>query len=207
MFREPLFSSQVKYTFLKNAMSIVLVHNINFRAFRAKEQHFACRKIGVRTISYRTDSREVFLLPTMDKEKDTIETAGIFRVIDANINRLREALRVLEEYFRFVCDNANAASALKTARHRLEDMVESVGTQKMLDARDTITDPFAVTVMAEEATRTNLAALLAANFKRGQESARVLEEYGKIPGLDDVVASAKSIRFALYELEKKTAPH
>lgn len=51
--------------------------------------------------------------------------SSIRRILDANVNRAREALRVMEEYARFVLDDALLTQAIKEARHEL---VESVGS-------------------------------------------------------------------------------
>ena len=41
------------------------------------------------------------------------------RIIDANLNRAREGLRAVEEYARFVVEDAAATERLKTLRHDL----------------------------------------------------------------------------------------
>ena len=50
------------------------------------------------------------------------KTESILRVIDANLNRLREALRVIEEYFRFINLDKNISTDLKLLRHSLEEL-------------------------------------------------------------------------------------
>ncbi len=45
------------------------------------------------------------------------------RIIDANLNRAREALRVMEEYARFGLDDAGLTAAIKTARHALAEAI------------------------------------------------------------------------------------
>jgi hypothetical protein len=47
----------------------------------------------------------------------------VLRIIDANANRAREALRVVEDYARFVLDDAQLCAELKQLRH---DLVESL---------------------------------------------------------------------------------
>ncbi|MBN1129866.1 MAG: hypothetical protein JXA71_12815 [Chitinispirillaceae bacterium] len=131
------------------------------------------------------------------------EKKGIFRIIDANGNRLREALRVIEEYYRFIDERPEACIRLKKARHSLVGSEKAIGMERLLAARDTVNDCFAVKNRPEELKREGIAALLAANFKRGQEAARVLEEYAKIEGGAVLCAQAKAARFALYRLEKE----
>jgi thiamine-phosphate pyrophosphorylase len=56
--------------------------------------------------------------------------------------------------------------------------------------------------MQSEMNRTDLRSILIANYKRGQESSRVLEELYKI--VDPVLSERfKQIRYELYTLEKE----
>lgn len=132
----------------------------------------------------------------------------IYRVLDANLNRLREALRVIEEYYRFIDERPAVCRRLKKLRHALVDMEGALGRSELLDNRDTAGDCFADRNRPEELVRSRgLSALLAANFKRGQEACRVIEEYAKVIGGDLAGArlseKAKTARFALYAFEKE----
>lgn len=121
----------------------------------------------------------------------------IFRILDANLNRLREGIRVLEDLFRFLYDDQHFASRLKEIRHlsRME------GYDKLLQSRDIINDCLRETT-ASEASRENIDSILLSNFKRTQESARVLEESVKL--LDSRESEKfKQIRYTLYDLEKE----
>ena len=127
----------------------------------------------------------------------------IARIVDANINRCGEALRVLEEYFRFVESDSAVSIELKTLRHLLEGFEAEWGREVLLANRDTGSDCFADEVRSEELGRQNLPDVLRANARRAQESARVLEEYSKVSTVPTGVDRAKKIRFAAYALEKK----
>jgi hypothetical protein len=127
----------------------------------------------------------------------------IFRVLDANLNRLREALRVIEEYYRFVEGRPAACGKLKALRHAVAGMEVALGRRVLLDNRDTAGDCFAGGSRAGECGRRGLNALLAANFKRGQEACRVVEEYAKVAGGESLSGTAKRARFALYAFEKE----
>jgi hypothetical protein len=127
---------------------------------------------------------------------------GIFRIIDANLNRLREALRVIEEYYRFIDNRTPVCIRLKKMRHSLIEAETAVGKERLLLGRDTVSDCFAVGNRPEELERKGIGSLLCANFKRGQEAARVIEEYAKIKGGAILCEKAKEARFALYQLEK-----
>ncbi|MBN2035181.1 MAG: hypothetical protein JW768_00430 [Chitinispirillaceae bacterium] len=127
---------------------------------------------------------------------------GIYRILDANLNRLREALRVVEEYYRFMELRPSVCVRLKKVRHSLEAAEKAIGKERLLSERDTGSDCFAAGKRPEARKREGVEALLAANFKRGQEASRVLEEYAKIKGGAVLSAKAKAARFALYSLEK-----
>ena len=122
--------------------------------------------------------------------------AQTLRVIDANLNRLREGIRVVEDTLRYGFDSKNFAHTLKKLRHqcKMDCYLE------LLNTRDSIKDVLKTSV-CEEMQRENLQGIFIANFKRAQESARVLEELLK---LDSAQLSEhfKQIRYALYALEK-----
>lgn len=118
------------------------------------------------------------------------------RLIDANLNRLREGIRVVEDIFRYVYNDKQTASKLKSLRHKSRiDLYD-----ELLNSRDIINDCLKQSTKSEQ-TREDLYSILIANFKRAQESSRVLEEFTK---LEDTSCSEvfKSIRYELYDLEK-----
>ncbi len=131
------------------------------------------------------------------------KSEAILRVIDANLNRLREALRVIEEYFRFINLNKDISIDLKQLRHSLEVIENNFDQKALLSSRDTQTDPFAGKNREEELNRTGETDIVKASFKRAQEAARVLEEYTKITQHQTMSEKAKIIRFMLYTIEKK----
>ena len=117
------------------------------------------------------------------------------RLIDANLNRLREGIRVVEDIFRYVYNDKQTASALKELRHlsRLENYIE------LLETRDVKNDVLRSSIKSEQ-NRTDLYSILIANFKRAQESSRVLEEFCKLISIKDS-ENFKYIRYELYNLE------
>ena len=121
--------------------------------------------------------------------------------MDANCNRTKEALRVLEDISRFFIENRGLTSQLKTLRHRLTQILLKfpVSYGDLLDARDSSHDVGKNGWISD--SKTGLQALWISNFKRAQESLRVMEEFSK------AIAPVRSpefqkIRFSLYELEK-----
>jgi len=128
---------------------------------------------------------------------------AVYRVLDVNLNRLREALRVVEEYFRFVRTVDSLAVEIKVLRHSLQDMERALGRGELLESRDTRSDPFASVNREEELDRHSPEDVLAAGLKRAQEAARVIEEYVKLTGRGGCSEQAKRLRFTLYDFEKR----
>ena len=117
------------------------------------------------------------------------------RLIDANLNRLREGIRVVEDIFRYVYNDKQTALKLKELRHlsRFENYIE------LLETRDVKNDVLRSSIKSEQ-NRTDLYSILIANFKRAQESSRVLEEFCKLISIEDS-ENFKYIRYELYNLE------
>ena len=121
----------------------------------------------------------------------------LFRVIDANLNRLKEGIRVVEDIIRYRDNNKNLSSKLKQLRHRAR--VENL--EELLSHRDSVNDVLRPTTQSE-LTRTDIKSILTANFKRAEESSRVLEELYKICDAS-LSENFKQIRYELYQLEKE----
>lgn len=117
------------------------------------------------------------------------------RLIDANLNRLREGIRVVEDIFRYIYNDKTNALKLKNLRHlsRLSNYTE------LLESRDVNNDVLRSSIKSEQ-NRDDLYSILIANFKRAQESARVLEEFTKLISIEDS-ENFKYIRYELYNLE------
>lgn len=117
------------------------------------------------------------------------------RLIDANLNRLREGIRVVEDIFRYVHNNKEVATKLKNLRH----LARTQNYYELLETRDVKNDVLRESIKSEQ-NRDNLNSILIANFKRAQESARVLEEFTKLTSIKDT-ENFKYIRYELYNLE------
>jgi len=130
------------------------------------------------------------------------ERTKLLRVVDANLNRAGEAVRVVEDCARFVLDHAGLANAAKSLRHRLHVASASLGVEAavLLEARDTERDVGTSLVGESERKRGNLAEIVRANFQRLEQSLRVLEEYSKLLGAD--AEAFEAIRYDAYTLEK-----
>lgn len=129
------------------------------------------------------------------------------RILDANYNRAREGLRVVEEAARFWLNDDAITMAFKDLRHELAALAEQTpgGMAQLLAGRNVQGDVGAASGGAAELARVDLADVVAANFKRVQEAARALEEYGKLAGHPGVMR-IKALRFQVYDLERRLLP-
>ncbi len=130
---------------------------------------------------------------------------GIYRLLDANLNRAREGLRVAEEYVRFVRDDAVLSERLKELRHgvrRLDELLAASlpAGQTWAHFRDTPGDVGTALAGAGEAVRADAAGVAAASRKRVEEALRVIEEYAKLIS-PDAAQLAEKLRYSAYGLE------
>ncbi len=130
--------------------------------------------------------------------KSLHDGAAYYRVIDANLNRCREGLRVIEDTARFVLDLGAVYKKVRTLRHAVERLTRRMYPE-LLARRDAVADEGRT---IPEGKREDLDAVLAANFRRAEESLRVLEEYSRLVQ-PELGCEFKSIRYAVYSLEKK----
>lgn len=123
------------------------------------------------------------------------------RLLDANLNRLREGIRVVEDIYRYIFNDKEIASKLKILRHdsRIPQYNE------LLESRDIKNDVLKKSTQSEQ-NRIDLFSIIIANFKRSQESARVLEEFGKLIDTN-TSENFKNIRYELYDLEKSVSKY
>jgi thiamine-phosphate pyrophosphorylase len=132
-------------------------------------------------------------------------------MIDANLNRSSEGLRVLEDVARFLLNDAELCQRLKTLRHDLARETESlsIGLLSKRDSEHDVGNPYRIPPGKKEINMktTSLQGLLdlvTANAKRVEESLRVVEELAKLPEISPMLNSAtfEQARFALYTLER-----
>ena len=123
-------------------------------------------------------------------------TTAIYRILDANLDRCREALRVIEEWCRFGRHNSPEVEILKSWRQTLAQW----HLPQFRQARNTPADVGTDITHPQELQRADLQALLLANFSRAQESLRVLEEYAKLCH-PEMAQAMKQMRYQVYSLE------
>jgi len=127
----------------------------------------------------------------------------IYRVLDANFNRVREGLRVCEEFVRFFLNDKGLTSSIKRQRNKIGRLYSALYKDKrrLLSARDVKGDvgregfPF-------ERDRSKVLDVFWANMQRSKEALRVLEEFSKLIdiGYSD---QFRRLRFKIYGIEKE----
>ena len=128
---------------------------------------------------------------------------NIYRILDANLNRAREGVRVTEEVARLYFDDAIVSAKFKRLRHKLTQVAKRHFDQKkLLSFRNSEKDVGADSMGSLEKKRADISAVIQANLRRSQEATRVLEEFGKLISPDSA-KSFKKIRFKLYTLEQE----
>jgi len=140
-------------------------------------------------------------LPSPSKKKFKI---GIARIIDANINRAKEGLRVCEEITRFIIGSPGLTASLKDTRHALK-----TASQKLLPVSDLLKErdirqDVGRNIYGTELKRKDYRDIFFANIQRVKESVRVLEEFAKLKDKNTAIVF-KKIRYRLYESEKRIA--
>jgi thiamine-phosphate pyrophosphorylase len=129
---------------------------------------------------------------------------NVYRILDANLNRAREALRVMEEFARFILDDRGLAERIKLLRHELASAAAGFDGMKLLAVRDIAADVGRETKTVAEMSRVDSRAVAVAAGKRLTEALRALEEYGKLAGPEEA-AVFERIRYRAYELEQQVS--
>ncbi len=132
---------------------------------------------------------------------DVTERMDAARLLDACANRAREGLRVIEDYCRFVLDDAFLCRTAKECRHDLTAALAELPPTLLLEARETQRDVGIELTTPAEQQRASLRDVVQANAKRLQEALRSLEEYGKVysPRLGQAL---EQLRYRIYTLER-----
>lgn len=126
---------------------------------------------------------------------------NVYRIIDANLNRAKEGLRVCEEITRFILDNQKFSAAFKKIRHQIVALARKIyPASLLLEERRSNSDVGRLNSCGE-LKRNNCKDIYWANIQRVKESLRVLEEFSK---LWDAKAALgfKQLRYKVYEIEK-----
>lgn len=128
---------------------------------------------------------------------------SVLRIIDANLNRALEGLRILEEITRFVFNDRQKTAGLKRIRHGIKKEIMGLfgNMDVLLSSRNVHGDVGKEKFSSDEFKREKLRDIFEANFKRTEEALRVLEEFTKLFRQKSAQVF-KKFRFKIYEIEK-----
>jgi thiamine-phosphate pyrophosphorylase len=104
----------------------------------------------------------------------------IYRILDANFNRAREAIRVAEDCGRFAFNDPAITAMAKNLRSDLRDVLRFMPEKEFLAGRDTPGDIGTEITSPGETQRADLQDVATAACKRLTEALRTIEEYSKV---------------------------
>lgn len=127
------------------------------------------------------------------------------RIIDVNLNRLDESLKLIEDIARFHIANRALLSQIRKIRSEFRDFKKSLPLRDIIRSRRSSEDPGRPTNFDTRTTKP-VSAVILSNLARAKEASRILEETSKTfraksSGL------MKEIRFKIYDLEKEIIRH
>ncbi|HOK79861.1 MAG TPA: thiamine phosphate synthase [bacterium] len=128
-----------------------------------------------------------------------MKIANPLRIIDANFNRVREALRVIEDTLRFSDAGKNVSSKIRSIKHLLSNEYFKTFGYRALTARDVTTDhgkrnqPYSAETLKQ---------ILIRNFMRAEEGLRCIEECSRIVSPDST-GTWQALRFKIYDIEQQ----
>lgn len=124
-----------------------------------------------------------------------------YRIIDANINRVSEGLRVIEDIERFIFEKEEIAKEIREIRHLVR---KSFKSPQLLQNRNSNTDiGLKISQNTTLDKKEDIDSLLISNFKRVEEGLRSIEECLKILEYYQESKIYEKLRFSVYSLEKK----
>jgi len=126
------------------------------------------------------------------------------RIIDANANRAREALRVMEDAARFLLDDRELCALLKGMRHELRSALETIpgGLGRLLAHRDAPGDVGTTVATGAEGERASAREAAVAAGRRLAEALRSIEEHAKALAASDAAARIEALRYRAYDAER-----
>ena len=127
---------------------------------------------------------------------------AIYRIIDANFNRAREALRVMEEFCRFAMNSKPLNAKIKDLRHKLSSAISQLDSAKLIASRDTVEDVGTDIKVDNQLSRTDLFDCFTAAAKRLPEALRALTETVQTIN-PQLAAQIEQLRYSSYTLEKE----
>ncbi|HID32541.1 MAG TPA: thiamine phosphate synthase [bacterium (Candidatus Stahlbacteria)] len=118
--------------------------------------------------------------------------AGSSKIVDVNINRLQESLKLIEDIVRFSRTGSHLLNQVRALREEVTGILKKVNYQTLVRARRVATDPGRRSEF-DRRRRRDLNSVMIRSFARAKQAARSLEEL--------MGGGWKRIRFRIYELE------
>lgn len=127
----------------------------------------------------------------------------LYRILDVNVNRASEGIRVVEDLFRFYFEDEDITKKCRILRHTLRKSMKEID-KTLIESRDAHQGDIGLSIsqQVKNDSKDSLEQLLVSNFKRVQEAVRCMEELLKVLGHYDKSKSMESIRHQFYSLEK-----
>ncbi len=125
-----------------------------------------------------------------------LEDLRIAQIIDANLDRAREGLRVLEDWARFALGRKDLVKIFKNFRQIL-------GKHHLMiykESRNLIADKCTGLTHPEQFKRNNAISIISSNAARIQEALRVIEEFSREHN-QNLCKISSEIRYKIYDLE------
>jgi thiamine-phosphate pyrophosphorylase len=126
---------------------------------------------------------------------------AVYRIIDANFNRAREGVRIIEEFCRFALNCGPLAERAKQFRHELSSAIDKLDAGRLISSRDTLGDVGTGKTVDKQLRRDNLSDCFTAACKRLTEALRTLEEMTQTLNRP-VAETIEKLRYKAYTLEK-----
>ena len=125
--------------------------------------------------------------------------------MDANLNRLSESLKIIEDIIRFSIKDKILLGKVRKLRQDFLMVKKSLPLARIIGYRDSKMDP-GRKVSFDKSSRNSAIDIVISNFTRAKESSRILEEifktiYPKLTG------TIKTMRFRIYDIEKSVIVH
>ncbi|MHC4119180.1 MAG: thiamine phosphate synthase [Planctomycetota bacterium] len=126
---------------------------------------------------------------------------SVCRIIDANFNRGREAIRVVEEFCRFALNSTLLTNRAKRLRHELSGAIGKLDAGRLIASRDTLADVGVCQVVDNQLGRGDLRDSFTAACKRLTEALRALAEVIRVDD-ERLADTIEKLRYDAYTLEK-----
>lgn len=123
------------------------------------------------------------------------------QILDANLNRASEGLRVCEEVARFILKSPSFTRRCQHLRYALRHQVKGFQMPALISYRDIRRDAGRPSLRGEPCSHRNLADVVCANARRTGEALRVIEEVGRLMK-PKAAFPFSHLRFQVYQLEK-----